>query len=84
MNIMTDKNENKSNEVLKFGERKEDAPKPFMRAVRFTEELDSEIKKVAWRYHRDYAEVVRDCVALALPVLDKEYKEIAKRKLDQK
>lgn len=77
-------NDIKTDEVLKFGERKPDAPKSNERGVRFTEEQTSEINKIAWRYNRKFSEVVRDCVDLALPVLDREYREIAKRKLNDK
>lgn len=78
-------NEVKTGEVLKFGERKSDSPKtPNQRGIRFTLEQDAALKKISWKYQRDISEVVRDCVELALPVLDREYREIAKRKLSSK
>lgn len=73
------------NEVLKFGERKDkDKPLVNMVGVRLNDDQLKAINSVAWRFHRDKAEVVRDCIDMALPALQEAYMKIARKKLNSK
>jgi len=81
MEAMT--NDINTGEVLKFGERS-NKPLDQKMGIRITEEQMKAINTVAWRFHRDKAEVVRDCIDMALPALQEAYMKIARNKLKAK
>lgn len=83
MYVMETNHETNQSEVLKFGEKK-DQPLDKMLGVRVTEDQMKAINRVAWRFHRDKAEVVRDCIDISLPAVEEAYMKIARQKLKEK
>lgn len=76
---MANENEVKTGEVLKFGERTT-TPKDNAFRMRLSDEQLAEVNRVARRYDRTMSDVVRACIDIALPDIEKTYRELTRKK----